>query len=149
MVHQLRVVRDALLLAVCAALLGCGGGPELPKTVPVKGTVKTKDGKPLANVMVEFVPDGGGQTATGTTDENGNYTLTTPGVGEGAVPGTYKVVLSKTQSTEDTSIYSSGKTPQGDPTQAELPFPKEYTDPSTTPLKKTVTEGENQIDIEI
>ncbi|RMG34298.1 MAG: carboxypeptidase regulatory-like domain-containing protein [Planctomycetota bacterium] len=149
MARRLHIVGDVLLLLACAAVLGCGGGPDLPKTVPVKGTVKTKDGKPLANVTVEFVPDGGGQTATGTTDENGNYTLTTPGVGEGAVPGTYKVVLSKTQAAEDTSIYSSGKAPQGDPTQAELPFPKEYTDPSTTPLTKTVTEGENQIDIEI
>jgi uncharacterized protein (TIGR03067 family) len=63
--------------------------------VPVEGRV-TLDGKPLANATVVFVPvDKGGQRATGTTDQDGKYKLTTLGKKAGVRPGRYKVVISK------------------------------------------------------
>jgi uncharacterized protein (TIGR03067 family) len=65
------------------------------KLAPVVGKV-TLNGQPLAKATVEFVPlDKGGQRAMGTTDENGDYKLTTGGKKEGVVPGKYRVVISK------------------------------------------------------
>jgi len=71
---------------------GCGGGPaDAPKTVPAKGTV-TVDGKGIAKLAVVFMPDHG-KIATGETDSEGHFTLTTNTSGDGAVVGTYKVAV--------------------------------------------------------
>ncbi|HEY2786676.1 MAG TPA: hypothetical protein VGJ05_17060, partial [Fimbriiglobus sp.] len=81
-----------LLLAVTLALVGagCSRGPTL---APVSGTV-TLNGKPLANVQVEFWPEGSAPRSVGMTDQQGRFTLTTDGEGKpGAVVGSHKVVL--------------------------------------------------------
>jgi len=61
--------------AFCAALPGCGGKSNV---VPVSGRV-TVDGRPLANVAVNFGPLTGGldgaYAAYGKTDQEGRYTL--------------------------------------------------------------------------
>ena len=44
-------------LCMLALLAGCGGNSNLPKLMPVTGTV-TLDGKPLSGVMLSFVPIG-------------------------------------------------------------------------------------------
>jgi len=85
------------LLFTCV-LVGCGS--DLPKTVPVTGTV-TLDGKPLAGATVNLVSDEGSIPSGGTTDDAGNFTLKTM-VGdkmvEGATVGTHKIAVSKTSS---------------------------------------------------
>src|SRR5947208_12207104 len=71
--HNLRLRRCLLVLALCAATLGCGGGSS--KTAGVSGRVTYK-GKPVAKANVSFTPtEGAGRAASGLTDGNGYYTL--------------------------------------------------------------------------
>ncbi len=73
------------------AISGCGG----VKTVPVTGTV-TLDGKTLDGVSIVFVPtEKEGKQANGRTDASGTFTLSSVGADQGALPGSYKVGLSK------------------------------------------------------
>lgn len=75
------------------AVTGCWGGPDLPPTAEVSGTVKL-DGQPLPRGTVQFVPDESkgtsGATGVGEIDETGHYEITTAGV-EGAIVGFHKV----------------------------------------------------------
>jgi hypothetical protein len=79
-----------LLLAVMAT--GCG------QTNTVKGRVLL-DGQPVAGATVTFVPDadGQGRPAFGTTDSDGYFQLMTYRPGDGALPGAYRIVVSKTE----------------------------------------------------
>lgn len=83
-------------VAVLAAVVGCGGGATSVKTVPVKGKV-TLDGKPVEGATVQFAPEQGssGRAASGLTKSDGTFELTTVGGGAGAVPGKYKVAITK------------------------------------------------------
>jgi uncharacterized GH25 family protein len=79
--------------AVGAALLcGCNG----PSMAPVKGRVMF-DGKPVKNAAVTFAPIGAegrketGKPATGFTDENGNFELSTFKNYDGALIGQHSV----------------------------------------------------------
>lgn len=72
------------------AILGCG--PAGPKTARVSGTI-TLEGKPLPKVGVTFLPTKKGPIATGNTDENGQFTLTTVRKGDGAPIGSHKVTI--------------------------------------------------------
>jgi hypothetical protein len=81
------------LLALLALLLGgCGKG-----TVHVEGIV-TLDGKPVPGATVLFTPEGGnGRAASALTDEDGNFRLSTYSEGDGALPGQYSVVVTRTR----------------------------------------------------
>ncbi len=80
-------------------LVGCGGSGI--GTVPAEGVI-TVDGQPMEGVMVVFNPDAeGGRAASGRTDAEGKYVLTTVENGDGALPGTYKVSVSKHENEED------------------------------------------------
>jgi hypothetical protein len=87
--------RMILGLAVVAAL-GCGG----KSFVPVSGKV-TMDNKPLAGATVTFLPvaDKGtmdaGVGGTGTTNENGEYTLKAINGKDGVEVGHYRVNITK------------------------------------------------------
>ena len=82
---------------------GCGGGAG-PN--PVKVTVKVKlDGSPLASAGVAFIPeDGQGRPANGFTGSDGEAHLTTDTPGDGIVPGTYKIVVTKEDVKQDRKI---------------------------------------------
>lgn len=79
-------------LAVLLLFTGCGDGR--PKPVKVEGVV-TLDGKPVGSgVEISFIPEGGeGRGANGTTGAEGEFRLSTYSTGDGAVPGTYKVMV--------------------------------------------------------
>lgn len=82
-------------------LAGCGGGGGVEGVVSAGGTV-TLDGKPVSGATVSFAPDGAaGRHATGLSDENGKFQLTTLVPGDGAVPGRYKISVSKVTVTVD------------------------------------------------
>jgi len=90
----MRVPRVATTLAALGllALVGCGGKPG---PVPVQGTVLL-DGKPLEGATVSFVPEGGtGRSASGFTDKDGVFHLMTTNPNDGAVPGNYRVTVTK------------------------------------------------------
>lgn len=78
-------------------LLGLAGCGNSLGTVPVSGKV-TVDGQAMEGVMVLFVPtDPEGMPASAQTDASGAFTLTTEINGDGAIPGSYQVALSKSQ----------------------------------------------------
>ena len=82
---------------LCLLLSGCGDAPQ-SKLVPISGVV-TMDGRPLVNALVEFEPVPGragdptfNPSSTGTTDEEGRFSLDTP-FGSGAVVGEHTVKI--------------------------------------------------------
>lgn len=99
---------QALICAVAAAVLvGCAGGQGKLGTVPVSGTV-TLDGQPVPGATVTFKPKSSdGRAASAVTDTNGRFTLTTVQGGDGALPGSYGVAITK--------VVSSGAGPVSDP----------------------------------
>src|SRR5947208_10478634 len=78
-------------LFLCPVLLssaGCGNR-GLGK---VEGVV-TLDGAPLSGATVSFMPVGEGRAASGLTDGNGYFQLTTFRTDDGALPGDYRVIV--------------------------------------------------------
>ena len=85
-------------------LAGCEARSELG-TAPVSGTV-TLDGQAVAGVAVTFKPKAsGGRVAVGVTGANGKFTLTTLQSGDGALPGSYAVTLTKSAADEATPSF--------------------------------------------
>lgn len=88
-----------MLLLTTFGILGCGHQDEIPGLVRVSGTVKLAD-TPVEGATVTFQPDGQARSASGLTDKNGLYKLTTLNPGDGALPGSYKVTISKVEDTD-------------------------------------------------
>jgi hypothetical protein len=148
------------LLGVVGALLmaGCGGpaaDPNRPQTVAVSGTVTYK-GSPVEGATVTFLSDSReGKGAVGKTDASGRFTLMTFAPGDGAVPGTYKVTVRKTEtqggvvSEEEANKYlERGQNPPA-PTVKDL-LPEKYNSPQTSGLTAEVAQGgENDFKFEL
>jgi hypothetical protein len=85
-----------ILAAVIPA--GCAG----KGVTPVRG-VLTLDGKPVAGATVLFMPEGeeGGRPASGFTLPDGTFQLTTFKTDDGALAGTYRVLVQKTEAAKD------------------------------------------------
>lgn len=93
---MLQVTKTMLAGLAMLTLLGCGEQNSLD-TVPVSGTVRL-DGAPVDGAKVVFAPtSGGGSAASGVTDASGHYELTTLDPGDGALAGSYVVMISKTE----------------------------------------------------
>jgi hypothetical protein len=93
------VILSSYALSLCVLVPGCGD-PGIG-AIPVEGTVLV-DKKPMEGVMVVFHPDPpGGRAASGKTDANGVYKLTTEINGDGALAGSYKIAVSKHVNAED------------------------------------------------
>jgi hypothetical protein len=86
--------RFAFSLLLGLVLTGCGGKY---KPVPVEGIV-TLDDQPVPGATVLFLPDSeGGRSASAMTDGEGNFQLTTYQEGDGALPGKYRIMVTKTE----------------------------------------------------
>ncbi len=110
--------------------------------VLVKGKV-TLDGEPLSGVTVTFSqqdPPKGFRAAyaDGLTGADGSFALTTYSRFDGAPVGKFKVVITKSS-----RGYYDGEMPK------VSPVPEKYTKGATTPLIVEVTDGSNQIDINL
>lgn len=156
--HQITVVRPfesmtvsrsfALCLCLAAFLSGCGDKNKKDTLYKVTGKV-TKDGTGLKDIGVTFHPVDGGAPSSGSTNENGEFTLTYSKGGEGAIAGKHKVVLT-VQTTEDYMSRTKGKSGTTDPQKAKSPVPHEYRDQKTTKKEVEVTEdGDNNFTIEL
>jgi hypothetical protein len=142
----------SFLAAVLVTSAGCGGGS---KPVKVEGTV-TLDGKPLPRATVSFMPVGEGRAASGETDADGIFRLTTFRTNDGALPGEYKVIVTVTEldprmskpsqewSVEERKAARMTMSPMGKKQAAEKKHktppavPAVYSDPKRTPLKEVV-----------
>lgn len=123
----------ALLLAFAA---GCSGENWVINE-QVEGTVKL-DGKPLANVAVEFVPTGDPKKqpplSHGTTDDKGHFVLTCDNKKPGAVVGKHSVLVIVGRSEGD-------KQPD--------PIPAVYANLNKTPLKLEITPDKHTYDLDL
>lgn len=146
-----------VLLGACllTQFTGCSKGEDLPDTYPTSGTVTYKD-KPVEGATVVFRSTGGEKThiATGVTDAQGVFELSTFGDKDGAVEGTHTVTVSKLKSDQADSPSLSMEEAAA---QKEQPTPKvtselpeKYSNPSTSDLKAEVkAEDSNDIPLEL
>ena len=75
-------------------LAGCGEPKvSMSNPVPVSGSLKTANGKPVPNVRVMLLTVNTQAGANGITDTAGNFKLGTYDNKEGAIPGKYRVQL--------------------------------------------------------
>ena len=84
--------------------------------------VVTLDGKTVEGATVTFNPSGGSdqKPAVGTSGADGKYSLTTFTGGDGALPGLYKVTVSKIQYAPGENPYApkeDSPTPERDPSK--------------------------------
>jgi hypothetical protein len=134
------------MLAVgLVALIGCGGGPNLAE---VEGTLTSK-GKPLDKIQIEFWPEKDGPRSMAVTDSQGRYTLKTDdGKRMGAVVGPHRIVLHDIGILGDKLLGRRGE--NVDMAQGKKPrVSPQYSDANKTTLKKDVTAGKNQIDLDV
>jgi hypothetical protein len=129
------------LMLVVPVVAGCGGGP-----VAVRGRVLL-DNVPVAGATVLLVPAKGGHPAQGFTDANGVFRLTTFKPDDGAFPGQYKVVVTKTEAIPPPPAAEPGnaesvnehyKGLKATRTKKKPPLPAVYGDETRTPLRCTV-----------
>ena len=101
--------------------------------------VVTLDGQPLSKARVEFIPTSeSGRIATGRTEADGGFKLTTSKSVSSVFPGQYKVKIT-TSVTTGTSDADLKTTPEK--------VPAKYN--RRTKLTSTVEDGLNQLDFEL
>lgn len=89
------------------SIMGCSGSENIP-TYKVSGVV-TLDGKPVEGATVTFLDvDNGPYNAVALTGSDGRYELTTFENGDGAVEGSYNVMVTKYGKEEEVSPYETG-----------------------------------------
>lgn len=142
----MRMRFDVILFTVLGIVVGCSQSDTAgPKLVAVNGTV-TLDAKPLANAQVTFLPTGNtpGFGSTAKTDAEGKYKLKGQRGGEGAVAGTYKVVISK-------RVLPDGSIDDKPPieSQAKEMLPVKYSMEPQSTLTATVPESGGTVDFSL
>jgi hypothetical protein len=142
----------AAAIAIGLLVPGCGSGEdkwvkERPKTVPAKG-VLTLDGKPLDAAQVVLVGAGEGASGgSGLSDAEGKFELSTFPPAKGIVPGSYRVMIVKSNVPETQDTSEEVYTP---PATATILVPVKYTTPDTSNLTIDVPEsGKEDIKLEL
>jgi hypothetical protein len=140
------VISRVAACLIFGLLVGCRGGTQGPPLAKVSGKVTYK-GEPLANANVLFVPSKG-RPAQGTTDQEGLFTLTTNKDGDGAAVGEHVIIVTKIAPPEGMSEQEFAEKQKsagaGSNVRGKSAVPEKYTMVSTSPLKYTVTSGENK-----
>lgn len=136
-----------LLIVFCGLPLciGCSHAPGLEGLVPVEGIV-TFNGERVADAFVLFKPVGQGQAASGTTDANGQFALMTFNPDDGARPGEYVVMVTKTETRGEIRIERPAGTNQKivhDDREIINHLPEKYASTASTDLKIPVPENGN------
>ena len=120
----------ATLFVFLSVLSGCGNKYG---TTPVTGTV-TLDGEPLAGAYVIFYPvEGGRANSTSKTNDKGEFELSYTHDSGGAIPGSYKVLVSKTKKVNEIDVET---------------LPSQYNSDSTRVVEVTKS-GENRFNFEL
>lgn len=124
-------------LLLCAGCVGDSG----PRTVEASGSV-TLDGKPVENAQVAFIDANASNPAVATTDAAGKFSLKYNGEKDGAIPGVYKVQVSKT--------ILEGNDKGGAEITISYGLPKKYASIVTSGLTQDVPDsGIKNIDIKL
>jgi len=151
-----RVLSCLTLLAILG-LVGCGG-PGGPPLAPASGTL-THKGAPVEGATVTFLVEGSPLVASGVTDAQGKFTLTTGGR-DGAPIGKAQIGVSKLEqgsapaapadAKEASTKMASGAPMMTSEMQAKNLLPAKYVTPNLSGLTETVTaEGPNNFTIDL
>src|SRR5688500_16031676 len=131
-------------------LVGCGGAG---KPVPVSGVLQWEDGSPIPEATITFHPKAEGvRPASGFTGKDGQFELTTLSPGDGAIPGDYVIVVTKSEHTGEAPPMEVGERDPKDLIKAMKghmakskaagktgpAIPAAYTKTESTPLKATI-----------
>lgn len=158
---MIRWLASLFALSAVAWLAGCSYEDEwtksLPATVEATGYL-TLDGEPVDGASIVFAPaDGKTHAAKALSDSSGYFSLDAFPSKEGAVPGDYKILVTKT-------VETKGGTPPPNSPAAKLSetameegkahaqedteevhwinvLPTKYNNPNTSGLKATIPEG--------
>ncbi|QJW95659.1 transthyretin-like family protein [Frigoriglobus tundricola] len=135
-----------LSLGVVLVLGGCSHSASYTQNESVEGTV-TLDGVPVANAVVQFVPDIDPKvqapSSSGYTDEKGHFKLTCDNTKPGAVVGKHNVVVLPGRSGGGADDEEAKAAPRA----KVAPVPNVYSLASTTPLKIEVTVENHSYDL--
>ena len=145
---------NSLSLTIALMVLAVGCGKRGPEIAPVEGMVTFQD-KPLASANVMFTPKEGGRPATGTTDEQGQFQLTTFQKSDGAIVGEYDVIITKiAPATANPAFNGSPNDPKGlrtpsfldaQPAVRKSLIPDRYGKPQISGLSAKVVSGRNTL----
>jgi hypothetical protein len=147
--------RRPIVAVAVLSCLGCGGSDSSkanrPKVVPADGLV-TYQGKPLEGATIVLSPTGEGKHgASAMSDANGQFQLSTFPPDLGAVPGDYKVAVSKQ------SVVVIPEPPPGmhaedmpRPPKPKALIPDKFANPEKSGLTTNIPEaGKTDIQIEL
>src|SRR5436309_15200590 len=135
-----------LTALVCSLAVGCGGSA---KTAAVSGYVKYK-GKPVAKASVSFTPvEGAGRAASGLTDGNGYYSLSSYGINDGAEPGKYRVAIIARGPDRPPKAGETGSGMPGEMMPGEPVIPQKYFAPDSSGLTFEVKRGSNRANFDL
>ncbi len=144
-------------MLLLAAAAGCGGSSDKwtanrPKTVPAEGVV-TYNGERVAGATVVFVPESVNSETIGAsalTSSSGEFSLSTFPPDTGAVPGRYRVGVTKLQ-----AVARAPAGPDSHDLAAPTPppqnlLPQQYSDPLQSGLIIDIPEaGTTDLAIEL
>lgn len=163
------VLTSLVSVAVLASLTGCGGATgsaNRPATTRANATVTYK-GQSVEGASVILSPDDKtGKPATGRTGTNGVAKLMTFVADDGAVPGAYKVSVTKTDAPASSDAPVGGANLTGDdytkafaraggpkgaaPAKTKDLLPAKYKTPDGSGLTATIKAGEeNNVKLEL
>ena len=143
-----------------SAIVGCGGGVDRPKTIPVTGTVMY-NGVPIAGAEVSFWNDAAPRAASGVTDPEGKFSLSMFSPNDGAIPGDNVITVTKIEGGEvipsaspeemlnNPSAMASGYQTKMDDGGPKSAVPAKYAKKNTSPLKENVSEENNQFVLQL
>lgn len=154
MFDRISALITILSVTMMLGSVGCGGGPEIPQTVTVKGKIIYQD-KPVADAQVGFVSKLDNKDvlpAHGTTNANGEFTLSTyidpQHEVSGATPGEYVVTVTKNEQQDMEKIMEEFKTNPA--MEFKKLVPEKYTDGKASPLSATVkADGNNTFEFKL
>ncbi len=141
-----------LFAAIGFSLPGCKQSDEWTekrlKVYKAGGKVML-DGQPCVDAVVTLFSDTNSLSATGRTNAEGEFKLTTYKDGDGAVEGGHKVTVVKREFVEEKTKYDSANERSVALIPKEL-LPKKYLTPATSGITCSVaTSGTNDFKIEI
>jgi len=153
------------LVALGLLTVGCGGGGGRP--LKVSGKLLWSDGSAVSGATVKFVSASeGGHDAAGFTGPDGEFDLTTYNSGDGALPGEYKVLVTRPEVGKEQEVpmgpgqnqaemmkkyFSKKASKQGRETipTGKDAIPAAYAKADTTTLRWTISSGNTSPELKL
>jgi hypothetical protein len=162
--HTFNVVGKLTLLFAAMAFTFTGCGYRRPAQVKTTGTV-TLDGEPVANAALMFIPDSG-RPASGNTNTNGDFQVSSFGGNDGLPAGNYRVTATKLilkdkyQERYDRQVERAAAEaePGEEPEEVDIEFgenayanelPKKYAELDTTDITMIITKQQEPLVISL